>query len=84
MQAHDSPRASWPQATNLVDNQGRLETCASLCGDYRALASGRSLEEAEAAALERRLEFKYLYSVALPTCERALLIDPAGVAQPLG
>ena len=54
------------------------------CGAYRVLAAGKTLEEAEAAAHERRLEFKYLHSVAMPPCMRVLLIDPAGVAQPLG
>ena len=54
---------------------------ALLCGDYRVLAVGATLEEAEAVAYERKLELKYLYSVALPPCMRVLLIDPAGAPQ---
>jgi hypothetical protein len=48
------------------------------CDDYRVLATGEDLKEAEATALHREIDLKRLYVPDLPACQRVLTVDPRG------
>ena len=46
------------------------------CGDYRILATGEDLKDAEATALHRENNLKQFYVPDLPACQRVLTVDP--------
>lgn len=48
------------------------------CGDYRILATGEDLKDAEATALHREIDLKRLYVPDLPACQCVLAVDPRG------
>jgi hypothetical protein len=48
------------------------------CDDYRILATGRDLEDAEVTALNREIDLKQIYLTDLPACRRVLTVDPRG------
>jgi hypothetical protein len=48
------------------------------CDDYRILAAGKNLKEAELAALYREIDLKQLYVPDLQVCRRVLTVDPRG------
>jgi hypothetical protein len=48
------------------------------CDDYRILATGKDLREAEVTALNREIDLKELYVRDLPACRRVLTVDPRG------
>jgi hypothetical protein len=48
------------------------------CGDYRILATGEDLKDAEATALDREIDLKRLYVPDLPACQCVLTVDPRG------
>jgi len=53
-------------------------TLAFLCGDHRILATGNSLQEAE-ASIQFRTELKRAYVHDMPLCKQVLAVDPDGV-----
>jgi hypothetical protein len=48
---------------------------ANLCGSYRVLATGASLEEAETEALNREISLQQQFVPDLPPCRRVVTID---------
>jgi len=48
------------------------------CGDHRILATGNSLQEAE-ASIRFRTELKRAYVHDMPPCKQVLAVDPDGV-----
>jgi hypothetical protein len=52
-------------------------TLAFLCGDHRVLATGYSLQEAE-AAIRFRIELKRANVHVMPPCKQVLAVNPAG------
>ena len=53
-------------------------TLAKFCGGERILATGKTLEKAEQAALARQLDLSLFYVPALPPCRRVFTVDPHG------
>jgi hypothetical protein len=48
------------------------------CGNENIIASGRTLADAESAAINREIELKLHYVLDLPPCRRVVSVDPQG------
>ena len=48
---------------------------ANLCGDYKVLATGATLSEAEAEALNREISLQLQFVPDLPPCRRVVTVD---------
>ena len=48
------------------------------CDDYKILATGKDLKDAEVTVLNREIDLKQLYVPDLPACHRVLTVDPRG------
>jgi hypothetical protein len=55
-------------------------TLALRCGDYRILVAAKTLEDAEAAALNREIDLQLFHIPDLPPCRRVLTVGPGGTA----
>ena len=55
---------------------------ANLCGDHKILTTGKTLVEAEQAALAWEADVKRLFVPNLAPCWRVLVVDTRGVAHP--
>jgi hypothetical protein len=59
-------------------------TLAKLCGDEKIIETGKTLQEAEQAALYREIDLSLFYVPALPPCRLVLMVDPHGIIVGLG
>lgn len=48
------------------------------CGRENILVTGKTLAEAEQAAMRREIELRGLYMPAMPACRRVVTVDPRG------
>ena len=48
---------------------------ANLCGDYKVLATGATLSEAETEALNREISLQLQFVPDLPACRRVVTVD---------